>query len=157
MENPTACSYSRMFSCLYDEREPVDTLGRGTHYSVFRAATSLDKNLKPLNRQKLHDFALIWDENHGERVIPVVEGLLMQGLLAPVLFIGERKGTLNVVVDDALFAHRSFSAGKYTKAVDKVCQANIDGDYWHTTVACLKRTPLGLDGHELGGHRERPR
>jgi hypothetical protein len=151
MVDPTAYSYSQLFSCLYDQREPVGTLGRGTHHSVFRSVTSLDRDLMPLDRPKLHDFAVIWDEDHDERVIPVVEGLLMQGLLAPVLFVGERKGTLNVIVDDALFADTSANAEEYIKAVDEVCQANSGGDYWPTEVVSLKRTPLGLDGPELGG------
>jgi hypothetical protein len=150
MVDPTEHTYSQLFSCLYDQSEPVGTLGRGTHYSVFRTVTSLDKDLMPLDRPKLHDFAVIWDEDHDERVIPVVEGLLMQGLLAPVLFIGERKGTLNVIVDDALFTANSANIEAYVEAVDKVCQANSDGDYWSTGVVTLERTPLGLDGPDLG-------
>jgi hypothetical protein len=149
MVDPTAHSYSQLFSCLYDQIEPVGTLGRGTHHSVFRAVTSLDKDLMPLERPKLHDFAVIWDEDHDERVILVVEGLLMQGLLAPVLFIGERKGTLNVIVDDALFTDSFVNTDEYIKAVDRVCVSNSDGDYWPTKVVSLKRTHLGLDGAEL--------
>ena len=151
MVNPTTRSYSQLFSCLYDQGEPVGTLGRGTHYSVFRAVTSFDNGLVPLDRPKLHDFAVIWDEDHDERVIPVVEGLLMQGLLAPVLFIGERKGTLNVIVDDALFTDSSVNADEYIKAVEDVCESNSDGDHWPTEVVSLKRMPLGLSGAELGG------
>jgi hypothetical protein len=151
MVDPTAPSYSQLFSCIYDQSEPVGMLGRGTHYSVFRAVTSLDKDLTPLDRPKLHDFALIWDEDHDERVIHVTEGLLMQGLLAPVLFIGERKGTLNIIVDDVLFTDSSVNTDEYIKAVDKVCEANSDGDYWPIEVVSLKRTPLGFEGPELGG------
>jgi len=151
MVYPTTRSYSQLFSCLYDQSEPVGSLGRGTHHTVFRAVTSLDKDLMPLDHPKLHDFVVIWDEDHDERVIPVVEGLLMQGLLAPVLFIGERKGTLNVIVDDALFTDSSVNIDEYIKAVGEVCEANSDGDYWPTEVVSLKRGALGLDGSELGG------
>ena len=33
--------YSHFFSTLYDETEPVGTLGRGTHYSVLRSLAGL--------------------------------------------------------------------------------------------------------------------
>jgi hypothetical protein len=41
---------------------------------------------------------VIWDEDHDERVIGVVERMYFAGLLHPVLFVGERKGSLTVVL-----------------------------------------------------------
>ena len=40
--------YSTLFSCLYDEPDPVGQLGRGTHYSVMRSVEWLDVTRRPL-------------------------------------------------------------------------------------------------------------
>lgn len=48
-----------------------------------------------------HTFALLWDEDHDTRVIRLLEQLHVHQLLAPVRFIGERKGGLNVLFDSA--------------------------------------------------------
>lgn len=144
-------SYSYLFSCLHDEAEPIGNLGRGTHHSVCRAVTWVDPDLTSLPAPKIHDFAIIWDEDHDERVIPVVEGLLMASLLAPVLFIGERKGCLTVVVDAALFDGTAIDSKGYAEKVEKVCEANSGGDYWPSSVVTLQRTTEGLSGADLCG------
>ena len=68
-------SYSKLFSTLHDEAEPVGNLGRGTHYSVFRAAEWFDVERRPLVQAQIHDFAIVWDEDHDTRVISTVEVL----------------------------------------------------------------------------------
>jgi hypothetical protein len=93
-------SYSSFFQTLHDETRPVGDFGRGTHYSVLRAPIWQDESRKPISKGALLDFAIIWDEDHDERVIPVIEELYFAGLLVPVRFIGERKGTLSVLIDD---------------------------------------------------------
>lgn len=93
-----APAYSHLFSCIYDEAEPIGRIGRGTHYSIFRAAEWHDVMRRPLPVAQVHDFAVVWDEDHDTRVIEVVEKLYMKSLLSPVQFIGERKGSLNVIV-----------------------------------------------------------
>ena len=45
---PDVRQYSKLFSCLYDEAEPVGSLGRGTHYSIFRSVEWLDVTRRPL-------------------------------------------------------------------------------------------------------------
>lgn len=144
-------AYSTLFSCLHDEAEPVGNLGRGTHHSVCRAVTWQEKDLSLLPKARVHDFAIIWDEDHDDRVVPVVEGLLMAGLLAPALFIGERKGNLTVVVDAALFDGTQINPDEYAEKAEKVCQANSNGDYWPVEVVPLERTLEGLDGEGLSG------
>jgi hypothetical protein len=94
--------YSPFFEVLHDERGPVGELGRGTHYSVLRVPAWQDSNFEPVRDARLLDFAVIWDEDHDERVIEVVEDMYFQGLLAPVRFIGERKGSLSVLVERAV-------------------------------------------------------
>jgi len=83
-------TYSHFFSTLHDETAPVGALGRGTHYSVFRAVFLG-------HEPRFHDFAIIWDEDHDVRVVWVVEQMLARGLFGPVLVIGERKGGVTVL------------------------------------------------------------
>lgn len=142
-------AYSHLFSCLHDEAEPVGNLGRGTHHSICRAVTWLGVDLTPLPAPLVHDFAILWDEDHDERVIPVVEGLLMAGLLAPVLFIGERKGSLTLVVDSALFDGTCVAADAYAEQVQNVCEANCGVDHWPSEVFPVDRPLAGLKDLEL--------
>src|SRR5688572_1906398 len=85
MTNPSV--YSKLFACLYDEPAPVGNLGRGTHYSVMRSVEWLDVVRRPLPLPEIHDFAVIWDEDHDSRVIEAVERIYMAGLLSPIQFI----------------------------------------------------------------------
>lgn len=143
---------SHFFSYLHHEAAPVGNIGRGSHHSVCRTVTWLDETLVHQFHALVHDFAIIWDEDHDERIISVVEGLLMDGLLAPVLFIGERKGTLNVVVDAALFATTSnVNREEYVDRVEAVCQKHSGDDYWPTEVVALKRAADMLEGRLDGG------
>jgi len=89
--------YSHLFSCLHDEPAPVGRLGRGAHHSVFRSVQWHDIGGDPLDRGRVHDFAVIWDEDHDERVIRVIERLHIAGLLWPIVFIGERKGVVTIL------------------------------------------------------------
>lgn len=89
--------YSHIFSCLHDEAAPIGRLGRGTHHSVFRSVQWHDIGGEPLDKGRIHDFAIIWDEDHDTRVIRVAERLHMAGLLWPVVFIGERKGMVTIL------------------------------------------------------------
>src|ERR1700692_4902503 len=91
-------SYSPFFKTLHDETQPVGHFGRGTHYSVLQVPIWQDQWLNPLPLGSLLDFAVIWDEDHDERVIEVIENIYFSGLLAPVRFIGERKGSLSVLI-----------------------------------------------------------
>ncbi|MBL4832691.1 MAG: hypothetical protein JKY26_01855 [Pseudomonas sp.] len=96
-------SYSPLFTILYDETQPVGKIGRGTHYSIFRAVQSLDLKLEPQAQIFAQDFCVVWDEDHDDRIMDVLEELYIQNLLAPVLFIGERKSDLTVILDKKLY------------------------------------------------------
>lgn len=89
--------YSNLVSCLYDQPEPIGSLGRGTHHSVFRSVQWRSIEGDALAVGRIHDFAVIWDEDHDTRVIRVIERLHMAGLLWPVVFVGERKGVLTIL------------------------------------------------------------
>jgi len=126
-------SYSPFFQTLHDETQPVGHLGRGTHYSVLRVPIWQDQWLNPLPRGSLLDFAVIWDEDHDERVIEVIEDLYFCGLLAPVRFVGERNGSLSVLIDEKTVQAWDHAALKdYREAVYDVGQGLEDP--WPTTV-----------------------
>jgi hypothetical protein len=123
--------YSPFFETLHDETAPVGDLGRGTHYSVLRAPTWHDSQLRVLPKAALLDFAVIWDEDHDTRVIEVAREIYFEGILAPVRFIGERKGFLTVLLDPELRADwgkDSFSA--LSTRIAKLAENREDGDSW---------------------------
>lgn len=130
-------TYSPFFQTLYDEQEPVGTLGRGTHYTIFRAIVFHDENGKMLScnryrnaESKYHDFAVIWDEDHDTRVISVVEKIYQDGLLPCFSFFGERKAGFN-----ALFcSERNDMPHHIESSVQRRCEetiSNIYNDVWH--------------------------
>lgn len=132
--------YSTLISCIYDEARPVGQLGRGTHYSVFRAVEWLDVLRRPLLQPEVHDFAVVWDEDHDERVIDAVERIYMAGLLSPVQFIGERKGGLFVVVAAKFyFAGSEADTEAYRQAVEAIAQSQ--NDPWPAHLGSFDRHP----------------
>jgi hypothetical protein len=90
--------YSPLFTTIYDEAQPVGNLGRGTHYSILRAAQPLNYLNRRQKEIQAQDLCVVWDEDHDTRVIEVIEELYLQNLLAPIIFIGERKGVVTVLV-----------------------------------------------------------
>jgi hypothetical protein len=126
-------SYCPFFHTLYDEKQPHGNLGRGTHYSVLRAPSWHDERFNRLNRCAFLDFAVVWDEDHDERVLEPLEALYREGLLAPVRYIGERKGMLSVVL--APEAAVAWGADEFTRYSNKV-QAISDSleDPWGSEV-----------------------
>ncbi|HEY3536455.1 MAG TPA: hypothetical protein VGL01_03400 [Trinickia sp.] len=126
-------SYAPCFQTLHDETRPVGHLGQGTHYSVLRVPTWHDELMSQLQYGRFLDFAIIWDEDHDDRVVDAILIMYLSGVLGPVRFIGERKGVLSVLLapttvqawDDDTF-HR------YREDVADVC-ASLD-DPWTAEV-----------------------
>lgn len=138
--------YSTYFSCLHDESTAYGSLGRGTHYSVFRAVEWLDVSRKPLAKAEIHDFAVIWDEDHDTRVIEAIERIYLAGLLSPVQFIGERKGSLTVIVA-AKFWGDGNDLVAYRDQVQKAIQPI--NDYWPVQIGMFDRSgAIGPDWHQ---------
>ncbi|EIJ0985426.1 TPA: hypothetical protein I7701_21795 [Vibrio vulnificus] len=121
----THIQYSSLFSTIYDEQQPVGNLGRGTHYSILRATTSVDELTRPTREVKIHDFALVWDEDHDTRVIEVIEKLCIQNALSPVRFIGERKGCVTILVDKSLYADKE-NLRVFTVIARSICDTLCD-------------------------------
>lgn len=95
-------TYSPYFQTLHDETHPIGQLGRGTHYSVLRATVWHNERRKSLDKAHNLDFAVIWDEDHDERVIRAAEDLYVRGWLPSAIFIGERKAGLSFLMPLAL-------------------------------------------------------
>jgi hypothetical protein len=114
--------YSPFFQVLHDETKPVGHFGRGTHYSVLRVPIWHDERLEPLSQGELLDFAIIWDEDHDERVIEPIEEMYFAGLLGPVRFIGERKGTLSVLIDSQSAEWQEKTRRGYHAAINRISQ-----------------------------------
>lgn len=125
----TPRAYSRLLHCLYDEPAPINKFS--PHYSVFRGIDSRDIEFKHTETPRVHDFAVIWDDDHDERIIPVLEEILMSGLLPGIQFIGEHKGDLTIIL-----AARTYWAipdiDAYKEIIGKLSQAS--GDYWNVIV-----------------------
>ncbi|MEM5461977.1 hypothetical protein VSR69_45705 [Paraburkholderia phytofirmans] len=120
-------SYCPFFQTLHDETQPVGHFGRGTHYSVLRAPVWHDEAINRLERCAFLDFAIIWDEDHDDRVVDVIMVLYISGLLAPVRYIGERKGTLSVLL--APDVARNWNLGtleQYRDDINDICQCLED-------------------------------
>jgi hypothetical protein len=90
--------YSEFFRTLHDEQAPTGNLGRGTHYSILRAVVFNDSQGNPLPEASFADFAVIWDEDHDERVIEAIEKIYFAGLLSNFLMFGERKGIFTAIL-----------------------------------------------------------
>jgi len=132
--------YSNLFTCLYDEPNPIGSIGRGTHYSIFRCVEWLDVTRRPLALPQVHDFAVIWDEDHDTRVIDAIEQIYMAGLLSPVQFIGERKGTLTAIVAARFYFQGSEAdTEKYRSAIAAIAQELPDP--WTAHLGSFDRSP----------------
>ena len=142
-------SYSTLFSCLHDEREPIGYVGRGTHYSVFRSVEWLDVERKQLAQPQIHDFAVIWDEDHDERIIDVIERIYMAGFLSPVQFIGERKGGLSIVLAARYYCGSSddFRGEEFFRQIETIV-SNVNGDSWNLEIGSFDRHDTSARGHQ---------
>lgn len=136
-------AYSPYLKTLYDQPDEVGFLGRGSHYSVLRAICWHDVDLKPLPTAQFLDFAIVWDQDHDSRIIPVIELMLVQGLMSPVKFIGERKGGLTILFDDIAWASWSERARqKYQGQIEKIVGASSDP--WCVTVDAVTGSSHGI-------------
>ncbi|MBY4714904.1 hypothetical protein [Burkholderia cepacia] len=120
-------SYCPFFQTLYDETHPVGNLGRGTHYSVLRAPVWHNELLNRLERCAFLDFAVIWDEDHDDRVIDAIMVLYVGGLLSPMRFIGERKGVLSVLLaPDVVRDWEPERLEQYCEDINDICSCLED-------------------------------
>lgn len=129
--------YSSLFRCLYDEQRKGPNLP--FHYSIFRALDCRDVQQAPTALPYVHDFAVIWDDDHDTRIIHVLEEMLMAGLLPGVQFIGEHKGELSVIL-----AAPTYSAIDTDALADRLRTLSglSAGDYWQPEIGSYDRSGL---------------
>ena len=113
--------YSPLFATIYDEPAPLGNLGRGAHYSILSAVQWLSPLLDPLGHPSIQRLAVVWDEDHDERIVSVLERAYMQNLLAPVVMVGERKASMTIVVDDSFMPGEEFEFSNYEEEWSEVC------------------------------------
>ena len=136
-------AYSTLIQCLFDQAHPV--VPHYSHYSVIRAIDSRDVTQKSTPLPRVHDFAVIWDEDHDRRIIPVIEEMLMASLLPGVQFIGEHKGTLTIILAARTYWVIDLEAFKVK--VTSLTQAA--GDFWDVRVGMFDHSPNNLRiGHQ---------
>ena len=130
-------SYSTIFHTVYDQPAPVGvlTLGHGNHYSVLSCPQWRGVlNEDTLGEVRNQMIGVIWDEDHDTRVIRVLERAYINHLMAPVMFVGERRAKLRVVVqDDLLFGEDYLAEWR-----GSVLEALADSDDWGVEIVCLK-------------------
>jgi hypothetical protein len=129
-------SYSPLLHTLYDEPSPVGHIGRGAHYSVLGAM----QWQHPLEGESLvypliQRVGVLWDEDHDTRVIDMLEAGYLHSLLYPVLFIGERKASLTVVVRDEFDLSDDFAA-LWERTVERV--GSTINDHWNVEVVHVR-------------------
>lgn len=125
-------TYSHILHCIYDEQEERGNLGRGTHYSVFRVPEWFDVIGNPVEKAMQHDFAVLWDEDHDERIISVLERLYINGLLFPVQFIGERKGGITAILASKFWYSGTEADLKAYQAKFEALSGEVENDWWNT-------------------------
>lgn len=102
----------------------------------------------------VQNVAIIWDEDHDERIIACVEALLRAGLLYAVSMIGERKGSVTIVLTSMSAARLSDNQKRaYLEEVTQVINDVVDvkhNDSWVITFGEMTDTPsLRLMGRDI--------
>ena len=143
----TDAIYSPYFGTLYDEQDYHGSLGRGTHHSVLQCAEFFDVELAPVETAHIHKFAIIWDEDHDLRVVDFVERLYLNGLLAPVQFIGERKGGVSILLASRFrYARHDGHLEDYLKRAETLAD-DISGDNFNVEIGFFDRNAFGVVPH----------
>lgn len=117
-------SYSKFFRTIHDEQTPTGAIGRGAHFSIVSTIP------QPETGDDVHTLAVIWDEDHDTRVFEVIDSLYLGDLLEHVLFIGERKAKVTVLIDEysALLERGGEWVNSYKGVLEDAKCALQDGD-----------------------------
>jgi hypothetical protein len=137
--------YSDFFQTLHDEVGPVGYLGRGTHYSVLRAISFQDADGGMINEAQYLDFAVIWDEDHDDRIMEPIYKLYCSGFLSSFIMFGERKGMMTGIVAPHL---RKPSLEYLAEQLGKVCDGMQNGDWWSTQIGSLAKSQGMISGSD---------
>lgn len=128
--------YSDFFKTLHDEQSPTGYLGSGTHYSVLRAAVFHGATGQPLPNGRFADFAIIWDEDHDDRVIEPIEKIYLRGLLPFFSMFGERKGSFTAILANNI--HDQSGISSLQESLNRITGQLDTGDSWPACVTNLE-------------------
>lgn len=126
-------SYSTLFACIYDQTGSAAAVGGNPPYSVLRSTQARDRDGRGCRRMTLHDFVVVWDDDHDERVIHVLERLHMAGILWPLVFASENRGNLTLLYQGNL----DLPPG-YEDEVRSICNGDL-GDSWNVRLVPFNR------------------
>lgn len=141
-------TYSNFFHCIHDEPEERGVIGRGCHYSVFRVAEFFDVTGNRVDHALVHDFGVVWDEDHDTRVIEAIERIFLAGLLFPVQFIGERKGMLTLILDSKfLHSNNNNDLKIYKGKIDAISSGQLS-DSWPAEFGVFDKTARNGSPHQ---------
>jgi len=141
--------YSKIFSLIYDQNGPIGHIGQGTHYSIFRYSTWHSNTLDNYKNPLMHDFCIIWDEDHDIRIMSVIEKIYEQGLLSPVRFIGERKGGITLIIDADLASLSKSVSHEYESNINEISSDyQLHNDSWSANIGFIKDNKFS--GHYSG-------
>ena len=88
---------------------------------------------KPLSSAKFFDFAVIWDGDHDERVLLVIERLYQSGLLPAFAFFGEHEGRLTAIPSEQISDERRLFLEEQLRS----CCYNVADDSWSCCVVSV--------------------
>jgi hypothetical protein len=131
-------TYSSFFKTLHDEQAPTGYLGRGIHYSILRAVVFHDEIGRPCLGSDL-DFAVIWDEDHDDRVVQAIEGCYRRTILSSFIALREQKGTFIGILAPGLPNFRSSSVSDQLHAIAE----EVELDVWTSVIATVEE-PHGI-------------
>jgi hypothetical protein len=95
-----------------------------------------DETGKPLPKGQFADFAVIWDEDHDNRVIEPIEKIYRRGLLPCFLMFGERKGGFTAIL--AKGVHNESRLSDLRDTINGITQRLDTEDAWPARVVALE-------------------
>jgi hypothetical protein len=139
--------YSEFFETLHDEQGRVGSML--CHYSILRAMVFHDEfgNALPIARRQ--KFAVIWDDDHDERIIQPIEKLFCEGLLSSFVMFGEQKAVFYAMAAEQLAAPK-FKArvSHLEKRIEAACHYIDIGDQWGAQLEWINAPGLMMNASD---------
>lgn len=139
-------TYSSFNEIKYSDDDYIDFSFKVSGELVFNRNIIYDKKSQKKDYEKIkklykntkrnfYDFCIIWDEDHDERIIEIVNELNKRKLLSPILFIGERKGNVSIVLNKYLITDEENYFDYVKDIITSV--STLQGDIFETYFMCL--------------------
>jgi hypothetical protein len=104
----------------------------------LRNLTWIGKNNETMKKAMAHDFAIIWEKDHDERIIPAILRMYTNNLFGAAMIVGVRRGVLTYLIDNALLQQiDEQQITVFKNALTEQCQPHT-GDKWSVEVASIQ-------------------